>query len=251
MQLTCSEETLPDCQDEFGSINYPLIAHSHNDYEQDTPIENAIKHGFTSIEVDIAFDGTKLKVSHDDKNLSNKPELEQYYLTPILSTEIGEKGLILLVDIKNYSVKLIEQLNSILNKYEDKLVTRTNPNSNSNKLKVVISGEIPRQDIINNLENKFLFIDGRFNEIDLNHSSDIVPIISLNISDIADSNANDDIAISKVINMVHDKNKMVRFWNTNDIESVWLNLINLNVDIIGVDNIEKFCGVMKKNDLIN
>ncbi len=251
MQLSCSEETFPDCQDVFGNINYPVIAHSHNDYEQDDPIVNALNHGFTSIEVDIAFDGTQLKVSHDDKNLSEKPEFEQLYLVPILNTEIGENGLILLVDIKNYSTTLIETLNSILLKYEANLVSRIDPNSHSNKLKIVLSGELPRQEIISAIENKYLFIDGRLNDVDLNYSSDIVPIISINISEISDSNANHKDELKEIVDQVHDKNKMIRFWNTNDKESVWLNLLDLNVDIIGVDNIEKFCGVMLANDLIN
>ena len=251
MYLNCSEEILPDCLDDFGAISYPVIAHSHNDYEQDVPITNALSHGFRSIEVDIAYDGSEIRVSHDDKDLSEKPEFEEMYLFPILDKGIGEEGLILLVDIKNYSANLIKKLNAILVTHEEKLVSRANLESDSSKLKIILSGEIPREQLINNDENRFLFIDGRLNNTDLNFSSDIVPIISLNISDISDSNATHDEKLIEVIDQVHEHNKLIRFWNTNDKESVWLKLIDLDVDIIGVDDIDKFCGVMKKNGLTN
>jgi len=247
----CTEETFPSCQEDFGSINYPFKAHSHNDYKQDQPITNALQHGFSSIEVDVAYDGTQLRVSHDDKNLNDKPVFEISYLKPILDTDIGEGGLILLVDIKNYSTSLIQNLNNTLSSYESQLTSRDNSSLISGKLKIVLSGDIPRSELINNSDNTFLFIDGRLNDTDLNFPSDLVPIISLNISDISDSDANDTEAINGAINRVHTKDKMIRFWNTNDKESVWLKLIDQGVDIIGVDDIEKFCGVMKENGFIN
>lgn len=43
---------------------------------------------------------------------------------------------------------------------------------------------------------------------------------------------------------------MIRFWSTNDREDVWLKLLDMNVDIVGVDDIEEFYGVMKKNGFV-
>jgi len=248
--LGCTRESFPPCQIDIEMVNYPFIAHSHNDYEQKHPITTAINHGFSSLEVDVAFDGSDIKVSHDEKNLDEKPGFENSYLKPLIANYQRESGTILLVDIKNYSEELIDKLNLILNQYEDNIVSRNNPDQIENKIKIILSGEIPRQTLINDTSNKHLFIDGRLNNIDLSESTVIVPIISIKISDISNSDADNEEEIQKVVKQVHDQNKMIRFWNTNDKESVWLKLIKLKVDIIGVDDIEHFCGAMKANDFI-
>ena len=250
-QLSCTNESFPPCLIDSDQIDYPFIAHSHNDYDQVLPISTAIDHGFTSLEVDIAFDGLDLRISHDDKNLDEKLEFEESYLLPLMNQEIRDGGVLLLVDIKNYSPQLIDQLNLILNKHECKLVSRSTLNDTEGKIKIVLSGEIHRQEIVEDATNRFLFIDGRLTDFDLNASSDIVPLISLNIADISNSDADNEGALRNVISQVHDQNKMIRFWNTNDKESVWLSLIELQVDILGVDDLEKFCGAMKANGFIN
>jgi len=146
---------------------------------------------------------------------------------------------------------LLVELNLVLENYATILVTRSSPMNVANKVKIVLSGSFPRVDVMNDPSYKYLFIDGRLNDTDLNASSELVPIISMNITQITNSNADDKQAITEVVNQVHDQDKLIRFWKTNDKEEVWLDLIDLGVDIIGVDDLEHFCEIMKKNDLIN
>jgi len=255
--LSCTPTQLPLCDANHQNLKYPIIAHSHNDYDQSLPITNARRHGFTSLEVDIVFDGTDLKVSHDDDNLKDKPLFEELYLKPIIEEVLTDSlCIILLVDIKNYSEVLLESLNQTLEKQSSDLVSREAPHNNFNKIKVILSGDFPRDEIIQDNTNRYLFIDGRMTDFDLNASSDLTPLISMDFSELSgwngkyNPNAETLETISQTIDLVHSHGKMIRFWNTADREPIWLNLIELGADVIGVDDIDKFCAVMKKNGLL-
>lgn len=256
--FACNTESLPLCDTTSQSIIYPFVAHAHNDYEQDIPVSTALDHGFASLEVDIAFDGIYIRVSHDDEDLFNKPKFEESYLASILSRpDLGSNGLILLIDIKAYSDALLSALFTILIKHEDRLVSRDEPNEVENKIKLILSGDIPRTEIITHSTNPYLFVDGRLNETDLNASSIVVPMISIDFMDIPEltgaynNEGSTEEMILKSIDIVQSKEKMIRFWNTKNKESLWLSLIELGVDQIGVDDIEYFCQIMKKNGIID
>lgn len=248
--FSCNSDPLPACIGELNDINYPFIAHSHNDYQQAQPILTALEHGFTSLEVDVAYDGLELRVSHDTDDLDSKPLFADSYLLPLLlATESKESGTLLIVDIKNYTKALLNHLDSIIRIHDDRLLTRDSLNTTDNRIRILLSGEIPREEIINEVGFPYFFIDGR--EEDIAESPEIVPLISMDISDLTNSNVRDKEKVEALVQQVHDAGKMIRFWKTNDKESVWLTLIDLKVDIIGVDEIENLCGTMKKNGFIN
>jgi len=230
-----------------NTIKYPIIAHAHNDYEQKYPITTALNHGFTSLEVDIVFDGTNLIVSHDGENLDTKGHFETAYLAPLLNRlDVNQAPLILLVDIKNYSDQMLAQLNSVLKKYENDLLKRSENTGSSKKIQIVLSGDIPRAAIISNKANEFLFIDGRIEDLAFDYSKQYMPMISMNFTDLTNwegikkpSKASLQ-AIQKTIDLAHQKGKKIRFWKTAETELLWRTLIDLNVDFIGVDGIENF-----------
>ncbi len=71
--FSCQKEIAPECSQGEKPISYPIIAHSHNDYEHNVPIYDAQNRGFISLEVDIIHDGKQIRISHDDKNLRSSP----------------------------------------------------------------------------------------------------------------------------------------------------------------------------------
>jgi hypothetical protein len=116
--FVCCTKSLPVCQTDKLKFQYPVIAHSHNDYDQDNPINTALEHGFGSIEVDIIYDGLDIRVSHDDKDLADKPLFKESYLIPIVDyVKTDSRGIYLLVDIKEYSDTLISKLNLLLEEH--------------------------------------------------------------------------------------------------------------------------------------
>ena len=230
-----------------NTIQYPIIAHAHNDYEQKYPITTALNHGFASLEVDLVFDGTNLIVSHDGEDLDTKGHFEAAYLVPLLNRlDTNQQLIILLVDIKNYSDQMLTQLNLVLKKHESYLLKRAENANSSKKIQIVLSGDIPRAQIIANKTNEFLFIDGRIEDLAFDYSQQYMPMISMNFTDLSKWEGIQKPStasirkIQKTIDLVHQKGKKIRFWKTPETALLWRTLIELEVDIIGVDNIEKF-----------
>jgi len=244
---SCNTPKSGSCVVESDLRDYPITAHSHNDYDQDEPIITAINHGFSSIEADIYYEDSKLYVSHDDKDLEKKSTLSVQYLDQLVRyLEDDHKDIQLLVDIKNYSVELIELLNQELSTYAQYLVSRDAPLLTKNKIKIVLSGVIDREKLIADDNNQYLFIDGRISDLDKYYPSSIVPMISENASRFEDENQ-----LKIIIDEVHNQGKTIRLWNTEDTEATWLQLLALKLDFIGVDDINKFYCIMKANGHIN
>jgi hypothetical protein len=57
--------------------------HSHNDYLQKKPLNEATRYGFKSIEIDVWLHNHNLVVSHTKIGLSKKKTLDSLYLKPL------------------------------------------------------------------------------------------------------------------------------------------------------------------------
>ncbi|UCE06765.1 MAG: hypothetical protein JSW07_01605 [bacterium] len=68
----------------FSDRPIPLLrAHSHNDYQHDRLLFDALDYGFTSIEVDIHLIDKKLLVAHDKEDVDSNRTLQSLYLDPL------------------------------------------------------------------------------------------------------------------------------------------------------------------------
>ncbi len=224
-----------------------LIAHSHNDYEQSTPIYLALDNHFNSLEVDIYPFNNELKVSHDDVDLPLKQNLDTGYLSPLIQRLSEEQTqIVLLIDIKQDTDGLLDTLHNTLSMYDEVLVKNNQDAHPKALVQVILSGDINREEVIRNKAWTYFFIDGRPEYINSNISSSMMPWISTNLADHVewdgkqppDENATN--TLKALIDSAHAKGFKVRFWNTNDSPSTWLALLKLEVDIIGVDDIPGF-----------
>ena len=83
-------------------------AHAHNDYLHESPLYDALRHGFASVEVDIYLAGNELYVGHEPKELRKDRTLAFLYLEPLRQILAQNGGKIyanftpftLLIDIK-------------------------------------------------------------------------------------------------------------------------------------------------------
>lgn len=257
-QFSCKNEVIVQAESIREGFNYPIIAHAHNDYERDEPIFKARQFGFKSLEVDIIYDGQDIRVSHDDEALETKPLFEDSYLNPLIEdTSLSEDQIFLIVDIKIYNQDLMNQLYDIFLIYENNLVSRESLSDTLGKVKIILSGDIPREELMNDSMNKFIFLDGRLNALGLSADRDLMPLISMDFTELSNwqgqTQPSDKIIqeVSNAINQVHQSGKMLRFWKTKDKELVWMTLLGLDIDMIGVDDIGRFYHTMDKNGLIN
>ena len=229
-----------------GQSNNTVIAHSHNDYEQERPLARALELGFQSIEIDILLHENQLKVSHNKSKLSQKPTIEELYFDPLINL-IKSDNLLkwVLIDFKHYSLETLETLHSSVLKYTDLFQSRTSNDRNS-PLQIILSGNIPRKEIANNPKYDYFFLDGRISDLDNTDPLIYTPIISSNITSFTTWRRNHNLkedemkTIKLLVNKLQVHGIKLRFWNTKDNVKIWTQLLDIGVDVISVDNLEKF-----------
>ncbi len=217
-----------------------VLIHAHNDYAQANPIVEALQNDCYSLEVDVALYDNELVISHDDKKLSKKKSFSKYYLKPLIDElKDYDKSIVLLVDIKEYSDKLLEVLHQDLLLYDRHIIRRQRPTKRG--LQIVLSGDIPRKQIIEQGKYFYFFIDGRLENLAHEYANHNMPWISMDIKKTCawkghQRPKSDDIKkLRAVIKKVHQHNKKIRLWNTPDNQLMWNTLIALGVDIINTD----------------
>lgn len=97
-------------------------AHSHNDYEQPRPLEDALSHRFASVEADVWLVGGDVLVSHDPFRF--RGSLRQLYLDPLqrrvdqLGSVYGDgRPFYLWIDLKQGTRELRRALHTLLSRY--------------------------------------------------------------------------------------------------------------------------------------
>ena len=232
-----------------------IVLHSHNDYEQARPIYTAIEQGFTSLELDIILDGNRLVVSHDDKDLSQKEELE-FYLKRIFETYQNKASLWLLIDIKDYRPKVLQQLHQLIDTYSPLFHTRKG-NNEDDLITIILSGDIPRREIIEDQKWIYFFIDGRPEHLGQNFSSQFMPLISTDFTKysswkgMGDFREKERRKIKELIRRVQSENKELRFWKTKDKQVVWEQLLHLGIRVIGTDQVKELAAFIKDRNRKN
>lgn len=223
---------------EYSSSNI----HSHNDYASKLPFYEAYSNETGVIEADVFIVNNELFVAHTSKDITPQNTLKSQYLDP-LSNKLkslggkaytSNKPLILMIDIKteaDATLKLIAQQ------------IKTYPDLFSNKnLKVVISGNRPSPANWKDYPD-FIYFDGRLNETYTPDQLSRVEMISEDLKEITIWNGKgvmtqaDAEKVQSIIKKVHDQNKKIRFWATQDNVNTWMTLMNLKVDFIGTDNV--------------
>jgi hypothetical protein len=98
------------------------VAHSHNDYEQPEPLQQALRAGFRSVEADVWWRGGEIVVSHS--MFTARGRLEDLYLRPLqarvdaLGSVLGDgRPFYLWIDLKQSSRELTEALHRTLMRY--------------------------------------------------------------------------------------------------------------------------------------
>lgn len=213
--------------------------HSHNDYEQERPLHEALDAGATSIEVDVWLLDEVLRVSHF-KPLSpgNSPTLEELYLQP-LSIWVSEHGgeiypgyrqeIQLMIDVKNDGAASLSALREACRPYRGLPID------------FVISGNRDTAGILADPDSLFS-IDGRLHEtVDVNHMSR-TPMVSMPYREVSSWKGRgempeaDQKKIREAAKTVHDAGATFRLWGIPQEEGVWKILRELGVDWLNIDD---------------
>lgn len=221
-------------------------AHSHNDYEQNLPFYDAYARHFGSIEADLwAVDGT-LYVAHDSSDIASDRTFEKLYLKPLLhriSVNGGQpykngQSLQLLIDLKSPYDKVLPLLEKELKPYEKYFDIAENPHA----VRLVLSGNMPPADSLHVYDEIFTF-DGRLGKDYPTEDLQRITLVSANVQQLVSWKEGTRLTLEKqqilqkVVDSIHHRGKLIRFWATPNTKSAYKQLMELGVDYIGSDKL--------------
>ncbi len=233
--------------------NVPLVhAHAHNDYEHARPLFDALDHGFTSIEADVYLVSGELLVAHNVFQLSKQRTLEGLYLKPLMERSKQNGGrvyrdgpsLTLLVDIKRDGATAYAALHKLLTNYKDMVSETIDGRYIEKAVTVIVSGDRPIDEIASS-NPRYAGIDGRLGDLECDLPTSLMPLISDQWSQhfqyrgIGDFSNDEKNKLREIVEKVHRKGRRIRFWATTESESLWRELRDADVDLIGSDELGK------------
>jgi hypothetical protein len=225
-------------------------AHAHNDYHHKRPLQDALDHGFASIEADVYLIDGQLLVGHDLWELSPNRTLKSLYLEPLRQRVKDNNGSVygdgsevtLLVDFKSDAPATYALLTKQLAEYADMFTRVVDGKSQRGPIQVVISGNRPIDQVAAE-RTRYASIDGRFPDLDGPHSADSVPLVSENWRSHFKWNGRGEMPAAEreklhdLAARCHSQNRRLRFWATPETPECWSELLAAHVDLIGTDNL--------------
>ena len=210
----------------------PVRIHSHNDYRQPRPLQEALMQRVYSLEADVFLYQEQLRVAHDEAELPGAPLLDSLYLQPLLhwmthrpSGKIFQLPY-LLIDIKSNPAVVLPALVTLLAKYP----VLFNPEG----MRVVISGERGSPADWTSWPGYILF-DGRPGEQYDAMLLTRVAFISDAYKHYADRPRK---KIKQQSRHIHQQGKLLRLWGIPDDPGSWKKMISWGVDIINTDQVK-------------
>lgn len=225
-------------------------AHSHNDYEHDRPLLDALDQGFCSVEADVYLVDDRLLVAHDRPKVKPERTLEALYLDPLMARVRAHGGRVyrngpdfyLLVDFKSEGAATWPVLKRVLGGYTNMLTRFTAGSTETNAVTVVVSGDSPRE-LMAAETLRYAGVDGRLRDLDGEGSRHLVPWISDHWgtrftwrgSGLMPSEER--TALRRMVDSAHRSGRKVRFWGGADVEAVWREQFEAGVDLINTDRL--------------
>lgn len=238
----------PKLRDPIPLAQRNSLTHSHNDYEQNRPLFDALDQHFASVEADIYLDGAELSVSHNGTNA--KGTLEKLYLDP-LQALVRQKGSVhgdgkpfyLWIDLKQGERALINALHQRLMLYP-MLTEFTDTTMTERAVTVILTGDE---------DNKKRYVDSfatRYATRDSNdfRSSDAKASnrwlwYAVSYHDYFNWNGWDEIPIDQqnlmffLVREVHATGRRLRIFDSPDYDTFWNEAMRAGVDMVGTDDV--------------
>ena len=232
-------------------------AHSHNDYEHERPLFDALDCHFKSVEADVYSVGDSLFVAHNFDQIKPGKTLRNMYLNPLKKRITENNGsvygngeeIILLVDIKDDAMRTYQLLDKILQNYADMLTVFQNGQKKKGSVMVVVSGNRPFK-FMSNQTIRYAGFDGRLENLDSGVSPNLMPMVSDNWTkyftwDGTKRMPSDErILLQSFANKASSEGYILRFWGTPNQTpekrvAVWTELKDAGVGLIGADHLKE------------
>ncbi len=234
-----------------------LPAHSHNDYEHEHPLFDALSFHFKSIEADVYSVGDSLFVAHNSDQIKAGRTLRSLYLEPLKKRIQQNNGsvygngeeILLLVDIKDDAERTYHLLHKTLEDYRSILTAFETGEKRHGAVTVVVSGNRPIE-TMQSQKVRYAGFDGRLPNLDADISPDLMPMVSDNWARNFRWDGNGNISkeekqkLHEMAEKARTKQYVLRFWSTPNQTheqriAVWTELKRAGVGLIGADDLQE------------
>ena len=231
----------------------PFIqAHSHNDYEHQRPLLDALDCGFCSVEADIYLVEGRLLVAHDRREVKPERTLQALYLEPLRQRARVHGGRVyakgpevsLMIDLKDSWQSTYPVLRLVLEEYADILTTFREGERTTPAVRVILSGN-RSTNMLAGEEIRFASIDGTLAELDSGIGSELVPWISArwgaSFSWAGEGRMPDteETKLRQLVIKAHQQGRRVRFWGVPDTPTFWKQMLAEDVDLLNTDDLQE------------
>lgn len=235
-------------------------AFSHNDYEHNRPLFDALDLGFNCVEADLWLIDGELYVSHEKPEISPEITFEKLYLRPLAERiavnkgkvhRKGKKPFFLMIDCKSDGEEMLPVLKKQLEPYRHLLCSLENGKYKEGAILLFLSGNNPRQTILSS-EDGYIFLDGRIKDLGKGIDSRLMPVISDSYPSFIKWEGEGEIPESELekmrgyIRQAHEEGKLFRWYSAPDIPQFKRFFLEEGVDLIGADDLQSMYNILQE-----
>lgn len=232
-----------------GAAGFLPYAHSHNDYEHDVPLHEALDQRFYSVEADVWFRSGKIVVSHD--SYSQTGTLQELYLDPLQARVDANNGsvhgdglqFVLWLDFKDGSYGLRDGVTKLLEGYPMFSVFTDDTEQTGPVLVVLTGNDASKKVFVNESDVRRAVRDSNDYDPDDGAADNRWRYYALDWNKWIAWNGEGDMPEAErrrlhcLVGDIHQKGKKVRFWASPSTPAYWDELIAAGVDLIGTDDL--------------
>ena len=231
-------------------------AHAHNDYEHTRPLQDALSHGFTSVEADVWLVDGELLVAHDREDVVPGRTLESVYLDPLVdrvapraagSTTTGTARSSCSSTSRAGPGPTYAAIDDVLREHRRIMTSYSGGRTRTDAVTAVISGnrDLPAMQA---QERRFAGYDGRMTDLDSALPASDMPLVSDNWTKhftwqgVGPMPETERAKLGDIVSRAHDAGYRLRFWATPDTpgaarDAVWRELVAAGVDQVNTDDL--------------
>jgi len=235
-------------------------AHSHNDYQHERPLLDALDQGFCSVEADVHLVDGRLLVAHDLSGARADRDLDSLYLTPLHErvkrnggcVHSGQREFTLLIDFKSEASPTYAAIKPLLAKHAD-MLTKFGPDGvYPNAVTVILSGNRAIAEMRSE-ETRLASLDGRMNDLEGQYPASLIPLVSQRWGSLFKWNGSgplpeaESARLGELVQKAHAQGRRIRFWAIPDNPAGWEALSRAGVDLLNTDHLAELRAFLLAN----